>query len=415
MNRHTMEENLGVVDSHFRSETANEIEKALHLYTDDVVWESPARGVVLRGKSAAAENYHKMFASMDDLKVTQLRRFAREECVVDDSVATFRLVGDGVVNPPLPVGTKVESRMVHMFDMRGNKIARETVYEMWRNAASGSWAAVTGTVPAAVQPLEAAAERIMQISFGFWSSKTLLSAVELGVFTELAQGSLTEALRTGLPQNEASNGGGNQFEILYSDPSRLRGFLQGMTGLSMGTSRAIAQKFPWHQYKTFVDVGTAQGATPVQIALAHPHLTGTGFDLPPVGPIFEEYVQSFGLGERIRFQAGDFIADPLPSADVLLMGHILHDWNLNEKKMLIAKTHAALPEGGAFVAFEGLIDDDRRQNASGLLMSLNMLIETPGGFDFTGADCSSWMREAGFRATWVEYLDGPNSMVVGIK
>jgi hypothetical protein len=100
---------------------------------------------------------------------------------------------------------------------------------------------------------------------------------------------------------------------------------------------------------------------------------------------------------------------------VLLMGHILHDWDLEEKQRLLAKAHAALPPGGALIVFEGLIDDDRRQNAFGLLMSLNMLIETAGGFDYTGADCCAWMREAGFRETWVEHLAGPDSMVVGIK
>jgi len=329
--------------------------------------------------------------------------------------------------------------------------------------------------------------RIMQVGLGFWDSKTLLSAIELGVFTELAKGSidgptlanrlnlhprsyrdffdalvalgflqrnrdvyantadtdlfldrakptymggllemsnarlyafwggLTEALRTGKPQNEIKHGTGGLFDVLYQDPARLREFLKAMTGLSMETAKAIARKFPWERHKTFIDVGTAQGGTAVQIALAHPHLTGGGYDLPAVGPIFDDYVRSFGLSDRLRFHAGSFFTDPLRRADVLLMGHILHDWNLEEKKGLLAKTYATLPVGGALIVFEGLIDDDRRQNAFGLLMSLNMLIETPGGFDYTGADCRGWMQEVGFRETWVEHLAGPDSMVVGIK
>ena len=327
---------------------------------------------------------------------------------------------------------------------------------------------------------------IMQLGLGFWGSKTLLSAIELGVFTELARGeleaevlserlqlnsrgasdfldalvalgmlkrtegrysntpetdqfldrgkpsyiggmlemtnnrlypfwgSLTEALRTGEPQNEVKTGG-DLFETLYDDPARLKGFLKAMTGLSLGACQAISRKFPWSDYQTFLDIGTAQGGLPVQVALAHEHLTGGGFDLEVVGPVFNEYVDSFGLSERLQFYPGDFFKDPLTKADVVSMGHILHDWNLEEKQMLIGKAYEALPEGGAVIIWGSIIDDDRSQNAFGLLMSLNMLIETRGGFDYTGADCSSWLNEAGFRETRVEPLAGPDSMVVGIK
>jgi hypothetical protein len=327
----------------------------------------------------------------------------------------------------------------------------------------------------------------MQLGVGFWGSKTLLSACELGLFSELAAGplsldelserlqlharsardfldalvalkmltrdgdryantpatdlfldrakptyiggmlemanarlypfwgSLTEALRTGELQNEAKGGGQSFFAALYADPARLEGFLKAMTGLSLGAAKAIAEKFPWARYRTFADIGTAQGGLPVQVALAHPHLAGVGFDLPVVGPIFGEYVRSHGLSDRLRFQSGDFFQDPLPSADVIVMGHILHDWDLDEKRHLIAKVFDALPEGGAFIAFDSVIDDERRENAFGLLMSLNMLIETPGGFDYTGSDCATWMRNAGFRETRVEHLVGPDSMVIGIK
>jgi hypothetical protein len=228
-------------------------------------------------------------------------------------------------------------------------------------------------------------------------------------------GKLTEALRTGQPQNEAKSGGPSLFAALYSDPARLRGFLQAMTGISHGANLAIASKFGWQRYKTYVDVGTAQGDLAVQVALAHPHLTGTGFDLAEVAPIFEDYVSRNNLSGRLTFKPGDFFANPIPSADVVMMGHILHDWDIDQKKALIAKGFAALPSGGALVVYESIIDDDRRHNAFGLLMSLNMLIETPGGFDYTGADCMGWMKEAGFSSTSVEHLVGPDSMVVGIK
>ena len=330
-------------------------------------------------------------------------------------------------------------------------------------------------------------EQILSLGLAFWGSKTLLSAVEIGLFTELAKGSLdfetlaerlmlhprsardfldalvalgmlerdhdryantpetdlfldrtkpsyvggllemanarlypfwgslTEALRTGQLQNEAKRGEEDFFAAIYADPGRLKGFLEAMTSISLGAAIAIANTFPWDRYEAFVDIGTAQGGLPVQVALAHDHLSGGGFDLLPVGPIFEEYVDSHGLSDRLRFCPGDFFEDPLPQADVLVMGRILHDWDLEGKKTLLAKAYEALPEGGALIVYDAIIDDDRSENAFGLLMSLNMLIETPGGFDYTGADCCSWMRDAGFRETYVEHLVGPDSMVVGIK
>jgi hypothetical protein len=330
-------------------------------------------------------------------------------------------------------------------------------------------------------------DHIMQIGTAFMSSKTLLSAVEMELFTELAKhpedlatlsgrlglhsrsardfldalvalkllerrdgfyyntpstdlyldkrkasyiggilemanlrlypfwGSLTLGLRTGEPQNEAKHGDADLFKNLYADPLRLRGFLKAMTGISHGANIAIARQFPWDKYQSVVDVGTAQGDLITQVCLANPHLAGMGFDLPEVAPIFEDYIADNGLSSRVSFRPGSFFDAALPEADVVMMGHILHDWNLDDKKMLIAKAFDAVKSGGALIVYEAIIDDDRSQNVFGLMMSLNMLIETPGGFDYTGADCCGWMREAGFRETRVEHLVGPDAMVIGFK
>ena len=227
-------------------------------------------------------------------------------------------------------------------------------------------------------------------------------------------GSLTEAVRTGESQNE-SKGGHDPFKALYADPARLREFLRAMSGVSRGANLAIARQFPWADFRSCADIGTAQGDLVAQIALAHPHLRGIGFDLPEVAPVFEDYIASHHLADRVRFAGGNFFTDELPGADVLLFGHILHDWDLETKLMLLRKAHAALPSGGAVVVYDSLIDDERRTNAFGLLMSLNMLIETPGGFDYTGADCIGWMQQVGFRDCRVEHLVGPDAMVVGRK
>jgi hypothetical protein len=330
-------------------------------------------------------------------------------------------------------------------------------------------------------------ERILQTGLAFWASKTLLSAIEMGVFSELSRGPepfnvlsgrlglhprsardfldalvalgflsregdlyantpdtamfldrtkpsyiggilemanhrlypfwghLTEALRTGQPQNEVKGGGPGLFETLYAEPARLQQFLAAMTGISRGANVTIAQAFPWNNYRTFVDVGTAQGDLAAQVALANPHLRGFGLDLPGVAPIFEEYIAGIGVSDRLSFVAADFFTQDLPRVDVVMMGHILHDWDLPTKKMLIKKAFDAVPVGGAFIVYESIIDDDRSKNAFGLMMSLNMLIETTGGFDYTPSDCFDWMRDAGFRDYHVEPAGGIDSMIIAYK
>jgi hypothetical protein len=226
---------------------------------------------------------------------------------------------------------------------------------------------------------------------------------------------LPTALRTGKPQNETKGGGKGVFEELYRDPARLEQFLGAMTGLSRLNFEAFAQKFDFKPYRTLCDVGGAMGVLSVEVGLRHPHLSCTTFDLPVVEPIAKRFVAAAGLGNRVRTASGDFFKDPLPKADVITMGMILHDWNLEKKRMLIKKAYDALPPGGALVAIEALIDDERRTNAFGLLMSLNMLIEFGEAFDFTGADFWSWAREAGFRRYEVVHLAGPCSAAIAYK
>lgn len=332
---------------------------------------------------------------------------------------------------------------------------------------------------------------ILQIGMGFFASKTLLSAIELKLFTALARspmtaaeiarslalngravpdfpdalvalglleragsgpearyantpegalfldanspayvggilemanarlyrfwGDLTEALKTGKPQNETKHSGEPMFAKLYEVPERLEQFMNAMSGISAGNFRAFAQKFDFSAYRTLCDVGGATGQLSCMVAAAQPQMSCTSFDLPNVVPIATRKIAQAGLSDRVKAVGGDFFADPLPRADVITMGMILHDWNLEKKKQLIAKAYAALPEDGAFVVIEALIDDERRKNAFGLLMSLNMLIEFGDAFDYTGADFESWCREAGFRRFVVIPLAGPSSAAVAYK
>jgi hypothetical protein len=332
---------------------------------------------------------------------------------------------------------------------------------------------------------------IMQVGMGFWPSKTLLSAVELELFTRLGSdsmtgaqiaealdlharaipdfpdalvaiglldrdgegadaayrntqeaavfldksspvyiggilemanarlyrfwGDLTTALQTGKPQNEIMHTGKAMFEELYSDPDRLEQFMEAMAGISMGPFQALADKFDFSRYETLCDVGGATGQLSLIVANRHPHLRCTSFDLPVVEPIARRKIEAAGLNGRVTAAAGDFFAEPLPKADVVTMGLILHDWNLERKMQLIKAAYDALPEGGAFIVIENLIDDARRENVFGLMMSLNMLIEFGDAFDFTGADFAGWCKEVGFKEVEIVPLAGPTSAGIASK
>src|SRR5436190_3946014 len=332
---------------------------------------------------------------------------------------------------------------------------------------------------------------IMEVGMGFWPSKTVLSAVELELFTRLGAesmtgeeigeqlglhpraiddfldtlvalrlperdgdgsdgryrhpdatatfldkgspayvggilemanarlyrfwGDLTEALQSGEPQNEIKHTGKSMFEELYSDPARLEQFMKAMQGISGGNFQALAAKFDFSQYETVVDVGGATGQLCTILATRHPHLRCTSYDLPAATPIAEKAIAAAGLTDRVAAASGDFFADPLPQADVITMGLILHDWNLDRKMHLIRSAYDALPEGGAFIVIENLIDDARRENAFGLMMSLNMLIEFGDAFDFTGRDFAEWCGQAGFRDVEILPLTGPASAGIAYK
>jgi hypothetical protein len=228
-------------------------------------------------------------------------------------------------------------------------------------------------------------------------------------------GDLTEALRTGEPQNEVKHTGRAMFEELYSDPDRLEQFMGAMQGISLGNFHALAERFDFSRYETLCDIGGATGQLCTTVARRHPHLRCTSYDLPVVAPIAERAIAAAGLADRVTVASGNFFEEPLPSADVITMGLILHDWNLERKMHLIRSAYDALPEGGAFIVIENLIDDARRENVFGLMMSLNMLIEFGDAFDYTGSDFAGWCREAGFQRVEIVPLTGPSSAGIAYK
>lgn len=227
-------------------------------------------------------------------------------------------------------------------------------------------------------------------------------------------GNLEEGLLTGLPQNEIKNNE-NLFEALYSDSDRLKEFIHAMSGIQMGAFIAFAQKFDFSNSKTLVDIGGSAGLLSLMVAKHQSHMNCISWDLPPVEPIANETIQQFQLQELVKTAKGDFFKDQFRKADIVVMGNILHDWNEETKLMLMQKAFDALPSGGAFVAIENIIDDERKQNVFGMMMSINMLIETGSGFDYTFSDFNKWAKAVGFSSTSLLPLAGPTSAAIAYK
>ncbi|MCP2338099.1 methyltransferase [Actinomadura rupiterrae] len=230
---------------------------------------------------------------------------------------------------------------------------------------------------------------------------------------------LTEMLRTGLPQNKA-NAGDDPFEALYADPERVRAFHAAMAGGATGAALALAREsdLDWDAVKTVADVGAAGGAVLRTLLTAHPHLAGIGFDLPQVRPHFERAAREAGLADRMRFEGGSFFTDDLPAADLLVLGHVLCDWDTATKRDLLAKAYKALPAGGAVVVYDLMTDPGRPDGAANLfghLADLHMMLESPGGHGYRPADAAAWLAEAGFGRVSVRPLSGPEWLAVGFK
>src|SRR5688572_20861724 len=227
-------------------------------------------------------------------------------------------------------------------------------------------------------------------------------------------GNLEDGLLTGLAQNEVKKGE-DFFGLIYQDPAKLKEFVNAMGGIQMGNFMAFAQKFDFSKYGTLTDIGGSAGLLSIMVAKHQPHITCTTFDLPPVEPVAKETIQQFQLSTRVKAQSGDFFKDAFPKSDIVTMGNILHDWDEENKIMLMTKAYEALPEGGAFVAIENVIDNERKQNVFGMMMSLNMLIENGSGFDYTFADFNSWAKVVGFKSTILLPLAGPTSAAIAYK
>ena len=229
-------------------------------------------------------------------------------------------------------------------------------------------------------------------------------------------GKLTEALRTNRPTTWDPAVQSSLFD--GEDPKMLALFWEAMHSLSTMTARKLGEAVDFGHSQRLLDIGGGSGAFDIELCRRYPQLRATVFDLPHVVEIAAGKVAQAGLSGRIQTAPGDFFgAAPFPADhDVHLLSMILHDWDEAKDRALLRRSYEALPGGGMVVVSELLVNDDKTGPAPAALMSLNMLIETEGR-NYTPAEYTEWMEDAGFRGVETVWFDAPgaNGAVIGRK
>ena len=222
-----------------------------------------------------------------------------------------------------------------------------------------------------------------------------------------AWGRLTEALRTGKPQAEGD------FEEMLNDPRARQAFLTMQDALSSPLVQQLLEAVDFGEFRTLADIGGARGNLAGLVLQARPELTAQVFDRPQNAEPCAEHAKSLGVDGRLEFAGGDFFADPLPAADVLVIGHVLADFSVDERKRLVAKAFEAVSPGGALLVYDPMPGDEPHLPA--LVSSLHMLVMTPAGAGYHPGDCEQWMRVAGFTEVTRHPLLLGNTLLVARK
>jgi acetylserotonin N-methyltransferase len=222
---------------------------------------------------------------------------------------------------------------------------------------------------------------------------------------------LEDAVREGTHRwKQTYNAEGPLFTHFYSSEERKREFLLGKHGFGCLSSPAVVSAFDLSRFQKLVDLGGATGHLPMAAAARYPKLETAVFDLAPVIEVAREFTK----GSRVELIPGDFFTDPLPQADLYALGRILHDWNEEKIRTLLAKICHALPVGGGLVIAEKLLDDDLGGPVHAHMQSLNMLICTEGRERSFG-QYAELLEEAGFSKVEGKRTSQPLDAVLAIK
>jgi SAM-dependent methyltransferase len=202
-----------------------------------------------------------------------------------------------------------------------------------------------------------------------------------------------EAFRTGEPVFERVYGSAF-FKYLTEHPDRGAVFDQAMAEKTRERLAALAG-YDWSWVERVADIGGGNGTALATVLRSAPHLQGVLFDLPSVVQPAGSVLEATGVRERCEIVGGDFFNDPLPSADVLILSQILHDWDDERADAILANCRRAVPIGGRLLLVEGVIQDGSEPDFLKLL-DLHMLVML-GGKERTESEWRALLTAAGFR------------------
>lgn len=321
-------------------------------------------------------------------------------------------------------------------------------------------------------------DELMELARGFQVSRTLLTAIELDVFTAVGSGATapevaerlssdpraTEMLlnalvalgalrkrggtfrntaatgrylREGSPESQrlalmhavnlwdawseltecVRHGRPRNLQARRRSPEQTAAFIAAMHSNAASRAPALVRAVGAAKVKRLLDVGGGSGAYSIAFAQANPALEAVVFDRAEVLPIAEQHIRAAGLAGRIRSQQGDLRKDEFGEGyDVVLLSAICHMLSPEENQDLLRRLFRALTPGGRVVIRDFILSADKTRPERGALFSLNMLVNTEGGASYSRDEYQQWLRAAGFQPVrYIGMADPGSGLMLGTK
>ncbi len=303
-------------------------------------------------------------------------------------------------------------------------------------------------------------DKVLEVFLGFWSSRAVMAAVEMGVFDLLheepmtpddagkalglgdrpARALLDTCVTTGLLDKDGgryrNSSLGDAFlwsgaeyslrnyvlderwcwgawgrleEALRADAQTTTPddegyhtfpedfFLDFLHGHSLAMGERMGLVTDLSNVKRLMDVGGGSGAVSIALCRRNAHLEAVVVDQEPVAAKAAEHIARASLSDRIRTHAANVFSDALPEdCDAAVLANFLHDFSAERSREILGRVFAALPDGGRVFLLEIVPDDERRGPQLAVSFAVAMIVNTAGGDAHTFAQYRKWLEEAGF-------------------